>query len=299
MAAPALTPRLLLLLALPPLLWAGNAVTGRALVEACPPVLLNGLRWSLALALLAPLAGRRWWRPSLLLPHWPWWLGTGLLGMGAYNTLQYQALHTANAVNVTLIAASLPLAMMLVGLLAFAQRPTRAQIAGSLLSLAGVLVVVSRGEPARLGALHISTGDGLMLLATLSWAGYSWLLTRRPAAYADWGWAELLAGQMALGLLISLPLAGAEQLWTAVPLQLDGRLAAALLFIALGPSLIAYRCWGLGVAEAGPPLSGMFVNLTPLFAALLSAGLLGEAAQGFHALAFGLIAAGIVVSARN
>lgn len=262
-------------------------------------MLLNLLRWGLALALLAPLAGRRWCQPALLRAHAGWWLGTGLLGMGAYNTLQYQALHTANAVNVTLIAASLPLAMMLVGLAAFGQRPTRQQIGGALLSLAGVLVVVSRGEPARLAALHVSLGDALMLLATLSWAGYSWLLTRRPAAYADWHWAELLAGQIAVGLLISLPLAGAEQLWTAVPLHVDLRLAAALLFIALGPSLIAYRCWGLGVAEAGPPLSGVFVNLTPLFAALLSALLLGESAQGFHGLAFLLIAAGIAVSARK
>lgn len=295
---PALSPRLLLLLTLPPLLWAGNAVTGRALIEACPPVLLNALRWLLALALLAPFAGRVWRERGRLRAHAGWWLGTGLLGMSAYNTLQYQALHTASAVNVTLIAASLPLAMMLVGSLAFAQKPTRAQGLGALLSLAGVLVVVSRGEPARLAALQVSTGDGLMLLATLSWAGYSWLLTRRPAAYADWNWAELLAGQIAVGLALALPLAGAEQLWSAVPLQLDWRLGAALLFIALGPSLLAYRCWSLGVAEAGPPLSGMFVNLTPLFAALLSGLLLGEAAQGFHALAFLLIAAGIVVSAR-
>ena len=75
-------------------------------------------------------------------------------------------------------------------------------------------------------------------------------------------------------------------------------LIAALIFVAIGPSLIAYRCWGLGVAEAGPALAGFFVNLTPVFAAVISATLLGVGPEWYHAGAFVLIAAGIVVSSR-
>lgn len=292
-------PRLLLLLTLPPLLWAGNAVVGRDLIDSAPPVLLNALRWLFALALLLPWVRAPWRETALLHAHWRWWLATGVLGMGAYNTLQYQALHSSSAVNVTLIAASLPLAMLLVGQLGFAQQVRRGQLVGAGLSLLGVLVVIAQGEPARLLQLQWVEGDLLMLLATLSWAGYSWLLTRRPAALAGWSWMDILATQMAFGLAVALPLAGAEQLWTAVPLRVDAGLAAALAYIVLGPSLIAYRCWSLGVAEGGPLLSGFFVNLTPLFAALLSALWLGEAAQGFHALAFVLIAAGIAVSAKS
>lgn len=300
MAAPfRLSPRLLLLLSLPPLLWAGNAVTGRALIDSCPPVLLNAVRWLLALALLLPLTRSLWRQPQLLRTHWRWWAATGLLGMSAYNTLQYQALHSSTAMNVTLITASLPLAMMLVGALAFGARPSRAQGQGALLALAGVLVVISQGRPERLLALQLSPGDLLMLLAILSWAGYSWLLTRRPAALGAWGWADVLAAQMLFGLAFALPLALAEQSWTQVALRLDSSLAWALAYIALGPSLLAYRCWSLGVAEAGPAMAGIFVNLTPLFAALLSAWWLGEAAQGFHGLAFVLIAAGIAVSTKT
>ena len=73
-------------------------------------------------------------------------------------------------------------------------------------------------------------------------------------------------------------------------------LVAALLYVAIGPSVIAYRCWGLGVAAAGPATPAFFANLTPLFAAMLSAALLGEPPQRYHALAFALIVAGIVVS---
>lgn len=299
MKPPALSPRLLLLLCLPPLLWAGNAVVGRALIDSVPPILLNTLRWVAALALLLPFVRAPWREPGLLSAQRGWWLGTGLLGMGAYNTLQYQALHSSSAVNVTLIAASMPLAMMLVGRLVFGASTRPLQWLGALLSGVGVLVVIAQGQPGQLLQLRFVQGDLLMLLATLAWAGYSWLLTRRPAALAHWSWIDLLATQMAFGLLAAIPLAGLEQLWTAVPLRIDWGLVAALAYIVIGPSLLAYRCWALGVAEGGPALASFFVNLTPLFAALLSAAWLGEAARPFHALAFALIAAGIAVSAKS
>ncbi|WP_374662184.1 DMT family transporter [Inhella sp.] len=297
-AHPRLDPSLVLLLSLPPLLWAGNAVVGRALIDSVPPLLLNTLRWLLALALLWPFtadlwAGRAQWRL-----HWRWWLIGGVLGMGSYNSLQYMALHSSSALNVTLIAASLPLAMLLIGRLFFAATPRLPQLFGALLALAGVLVVVSQGQWQRLLALQAVPGDLLMLLATLCWAGYSWLLTRRPAALADWPWQNLLATQMLFGLAATLPLTVAEQCWTAIPLRIDTRLLASLAYIAVGPSLLAYRCWAVGVARGGPQLAGVFINLTPVFAALLSLALLGETPQGFHAVAFLLIAAGIGVAAR-
>ena len=72
-----------------------------------------------------------------------------------------------------------------------------------------------------------------------------------------------------------------------------------MLFVALGPALLAYRCWGAGVQRAGPSVAGFFSNLTPLFAAVLSSALLGETPHGYHALAFTLIVGGIVVSSRR
>jgi drug/metabolite transporter (DMT)-like permease len=79
---------------------------------------------------------------------------------------------------------------------------------------------------------------------------------------------------------------------------LSPTLIAVLAYVAIGPSLIAYRCWGLGVAEAGPALAGFFVNLTPLFAAVISGAALGQWPGWYHGAAFLLIAAGIVVSSR-
>ena len=287
MVAARLTPRLALLLTLPPLAWAGNAVVGRALSDSVPPILLNTLRWSLVLALLLPLTQGLWRQRHMWTPSWRWWLGSGMLGMAGYNALQYQALQTSGPVNVTLIAASLPVAMLLIGASFFRHRPTRGQLQGAVLCTLGVLVVVSQGQWQRLAQVQWVQGDALMLLATLSWAGYSWLLTRPPPQLGpDWPWANTLALQAMVGLALGLPLSLLEQSWTPVTLQLDGGVAAALLFIALGPSLLAYRCWGLGIAQGGPALAAFFANLTPVFCGVAVGGTAGRSASRAPRLGF-------------
>ena len=73
----------------------------------------------------------------------------------------------------------------------------------------------------------------------------------------------------------------------------------ALVYVAVGPAVLAYRCWGLGVQRVGPAVAGFFSNLTPLFAAIMSTLFLGEAPHAYHGAAFVLIVGGILVSARR
>ncbi|MDN3920115.1 DMT family transporter [Roseateles violae] len=299
-----LTPRLTLLLTLPPLMWAGNAVVGRLMAGSVPPLLLNAMRWALVFLLLLPLA---WRLPgtaagrAAIAQRWRHLALIGVLGMGSYNALQYQALRSSSALNVTLIAASMPVWMLAIGALFFGQKPRRAQFAGAALSLAGVALVMARGRLAHLAEVHFVAGDLLMLPALLCWAFYSWLLAKPPAAMQGaqrpaWNWAETMMSQLLFGLPFAASLAVLEQGYTTQPLLWGPALAATLLFVAVGPSLIAYRCWGQGVAEAGPAPAAFFSNLTPVFAALMSAALLGEWPTWYHGLAFVLIAAGIWVS---
>ena len=298
-----LTPRLALLLTTPPLLWAGNAVVGRLVRDDIPPMTLNALRWALALLLLAPLSWPLLADPREALRRWRSLAWLGFLGMGCYNALQYLALHTSSPLNVTLITASMPVWMLGVGALFHGVRPTRRQLAGAGLSLLGVALVIARGDPAALLAVRFVPGDLLMLLAIFTWAVYSWMLARpmkglRPGEKPDWNWAESLMSQLIFGVVFSSVAAGAEQVVAPAASHWSPTLAAALAYVAVGPSLIAYRCWGVGVAEAGPAVAGFFVNLTPVFAALISAALLGIAPAWYHGAAFALIAAGIVVSSR-
>ena len=304
-----MSPRLALMLSVPPLMWAGNAVVGRLAVSHINPLWLNASRWALALALLLPLGWRVFAsakRRAEIRARWPHLALLGLLGVGAYNALQYMALRTSTPLNVTLIAASSPVWMLAVGALFYGERPRRAQVVGAALSLLGVAVVLARGTPAALLSVQFVPGDLMMLGAIFCWCVYSWQLARPPAsmrgaARPDWHWAEFLCLQISIGLLWATASAGLGE-WIQPrpePVVWTPWLVAALVFVAVGPSLVAYRLWGLGVAAAGPAVAAFFGNLTPLFAALLSAALLGEWPRPFHGLAFALIGAGILVSSRQ
>ena len=310
-----LTPRLALLMTVPPLLWAGNAVVGRLVAGGMqagepgaalmPPLTLNFVRWLITVLILLPFAWRALTPLSRITERWPYLLAVGVLGVGAFNSLQYLALISSSPLNVTLVAASMPVWMLAVGALCFGEQPTRRQLLGAALGLAGVCVVVGRGSLQALLQVHLVAGDGYILLAVIGWAFYSWLLARppahmqgeqRPRADEGWGWAGFLLVQALFGVGAAGVFTAGEQALGAEPIQWGWPLVAALLYVSLGASIVAYRCWGLGVAEGGPALAAIFNNLTPLFTALLSLLLLGDAPKLYHAAAFGLIVAGIAVS---
>ncbi|MBG9388227.1 DMT family transporter [Caenimonas aquaedulcis] len=289
-----------LLLTVPPLLWAGNAIVGRMVQGLVPPVTLNFLRWGLAFLILLPMAGWVLRRGSPLWGSWKRFALLGLLGVGCYNALQYLALKTTTPLNVTLVAGSIPVWMLVIGALFFDQRVTARQWLGAVLSIAGVVLVLSRGDMDVLRHLRLVPGDVYVLVATAAWGFYSWLLVRPgdpPEIRGDW--AAFLMAQVLYGLGWSALFAGAELGSGNAHFEWGWPLAAALAYIAIFPAVVAYRCWGLGVQRVGPSVAGFFSNLAPLFTALLSTAFLGEPPRLYHAIAFVLIVGGIVVSSRR
>lgn len=296
-----ITPTAALLLTLPPLLWAGNAVVGRLVTGMVSPMTLNLLRWSLAFVLLLPLAAPVLRASSPLWKNWRRIAMLSLLSIGGYNALLYLALETSTPINVTLVGSITPVWMLLIGRLFFGNHISRRQWLGAAMSISGVVLVLSRGQLEVLLQVRLVPGDFYILLASGAWAYYSWMLahptTEPPEIRRDW--SAFLLAQIALGLVWSGLFAGGEWALGLGRLRLSWPLAAALLFIAIGPALIAYRAWGAGVARAGPSVAGFFSNLTPLFTAVLSSAFLGESPHLYHALAFALIVGGIVVSSRH
>ena len=284
------------LLLAPPLFWAGNAVVARALVGEFPPLALSFARWALALLLILPFAmgGLREAWPRLR-GQWPLLMGISALGVGCYNSLQYLALQTSTAVNATLIGASGPIMTLLVGAAFFGSPVRRPQWIGAALSMVGVLIVIARGDLMKLATLQLDRGDLIMLVATLTWSVYTWLLRKRRPNLAA---TPFLTLQMALGALMILPFAVLESFWTGQAVARTGSNLGALVYVALLPSLVAYFCWDRGVARAGAVLPMYFVNLTPVFAGLLSYFFLGEAIGLYHLIGGLLIIAGIHLASR-
>ena len=281
-------------------LWAGNAIAGRVLVGSISPITLSAVRWGLAALLLLPLGWRVFMPRSALWQNKKRFLLLGLFGVGSYNVLLYLALQTSTAINVTLIGASMPIWMLFIGAVFYQVKPSILQMIGAVVSLLGVGIVLTRGDLAALLSMEMVIGDLLIMLATILWAFYSWMLSR-PGSSSErqWPWAEFLMAQVTVGLLWTGFFDGFEIATGHAFIDLNWWTASLILFVAIGPSLIAYRCWGLGVNGAGPTVAAFFANFIPLFTALLSAAMLGEPPQLFHCLAFALIVAGIAISSKT
>ena len=279
------------------ILWAGNAIAGRALVGSVSPITLTAVRWGAAALILLPFG----WQ--IFKPGSPLWknkirfLILGLFGVGSYNVLLYSALQTSSAINVTLIGASMPIWMLLIGAVFYQVKPRVVQMIGAVVSLLGVSVVLTRGELSTLLSMQMVMGDLLIMLATFLWATYSWMLSRPgSSSEREWPWAGFLSAQIVIGLMWTGIFEGFEIASGHAYLDLNLWTGSLILFIAIGPSLIAYRCWGQGVNRAGPTVAAFFANFIPLFTALFSAAILGEPPSLFHGVAFALIVAGIWVS---
>ena len=292
------------MLTLPPLFWAGNAVVGRLLVGVVPPVALNAMRWTLALLILLPLGWRAFKDIGAIGQRLVYLSILGLLGMGSYNALLYGALQTSTPINVTLIAASTPIFMLFIGATVYGVKTRWTDWLGASLSLVGVATVLARGDWLTLLKVRMVPGDLLMLVAVVVWAGYTWLLARPPASMrgADrpsWNWAEFLVVQVLLGCAWAWLSAGVEHQVAPMSITWSPTVFWAVAYVAIGPSVLAYWCWGQGVATVGPAVASFFANLTPVFAAMLSAALLGESPAAHHMVAFGFIVMGIAVSSSQ
>lgn len=295
MTAPAERPRVppALLLALAQLLWAGNFVLGRAVSAHVPPVALAFWRWAVALLVLLPFSWRQ------LRDGWPLVRGAlpvlvplGILGVGNFNTMVYLGLGTTTATNAAVLNSACPAFILAIGALALGRRPGLAQVLGIATSLAGVLVIVSRGEPAALLALSFNRGDAWVLGAVLSWAFYTVLLGRRPAGLPA---LALLTVLVVVGLAWIAPWYALE-LARGARLTLDATTLATLAYVGVGASVGAYVAWNAGVAALGSARSGAYLHLLPAFAAVLAALLLGETLGAFHAVGLGLVLLGVRVA---
>ena len=283
-------------------LWAGNAIAARVLVAsgAVSPITLSAVRWGLAALLLLPFGWGVFKPKSALWKNKKRFLLLGLFGVGSYNVLLYLALQTSTAINVTLIGASMPIWMLIIGALFYRVNPSRLQLVGALISMIGVAFVLTRGELSALLSMQMVVGDLLIMLATILWAFYSWMLSQPgKSSERNWPWANFLMAQVFVGLLWTGFFDGFEIVAGNAHLDLNLWTGSLILFVAIGPSLIAYRCWGLGVNGAGPTVAAFFANFIPLFTALLSAAMLGEPPQLFHGIAFALIVSGIIISSRS
>ena len=283
------------LLALASLFWSGNWVIGRAMRESFTPFALNFWRWFLAALVLAPfalpaLAGKG----AALRRHAGLLAALALTGVVLFQSLVYLGLRSTTTVNAVLLNSSGPLFMLLSSWALERERATGRQIFGMLVSFAGVVAILSRGDVASLLQLHFHAGDGWILLAMPMWGIYSVLLKRWPREVGGTAFLFLIS---VTGLPILLPAMLVESVYVPrEPLTVPG--FAGLVYVALFASVGAFICWNRSVAAVGANVAGFSMPLLPAFGTVLAIVFLGESVRPFHLIGIATILAGVLLATR-
>ncbi|QWG22548.1 DMT family transporter [Bradyrhizobium sediminis] len=284
-----------LLLSLTSLFWAGNIVLARYVAGHVPPMTLSCVRWIGAFLMLMPFAWphlRRDW-PALR-ARLPLMVALSATGFAFNNAISYWALQYTEALNALLIQSSGPLFVALWALTLFGVRLTWAQLAGIMISLAGVLTILLRGDFAALVSIRFNRGDVMFAGAVVSFGLYSALMTRRPKTHQ----LSLISFTIGCGALLLLPFS----IWefsTGVRLKPDLLTAATLSYVVIFPSTLAYLFFNRGIALIGPNRAAPFLHLVPVFGSAMAILLLGEQPQLFHLIGYVLVLAGVVIASRQ
>lgn len=278
-----------LFLTLTTLFWAGNVIAARIAVGEVSPMLLITFRWFGTVVLLLAIGGGRLRRDWPVMRQRLRYLAVmGVVGLTFFNALFYLAAHSTTAVNIGILQGAMPVLVVLGSVALFGTRLGALQAVGVAMTMGGVALVVSQGDLAVLAALDINQGDFFMILASLCYAAYALGLRSRPQVSP----VSVLTVISAAAALATVPLAAAEaQMGLTVWPELDGW--AVVAYVTVFPSVMAQLFFIKSVSLIGPARAGVFINLVPVFTAILAVVLLGEVFRWYHLGALVLVLTGI------
>ncbi len=286
-----------LLLVLAPVFWGGNIVAGKLAVGNVDPFVLVVGRWAGAILIVVPLAwphlSRDW---KKIRPALPLLALFGVFGFTGFNVLMYNSSLYTSAINGSIEQASIPVMVLLGNFLIFAVKPKLLQVLGLMLTIVGVVLVATHGEPGRILALKVNIGDAMVLLACFFYASYSLALRFRPSIH----WLSFLAVTSLFALIAALLAqgfigGGMVRFFTLLE-QITPRGWLIIIYVMSFPSVLAQLFYARGVEIVGPNRASIFINLLPVFGTILSVILVGESFQLYHAAASVLVILGIVLS---
>jgi drug/metabolite transporter (DMT)-like permease len=272
-------------------LWSGNWIVARAVRDDISPGLATFGRVLIVIALLLPFT----WRglaqklPALTRRDWALIALLGLTGGGPHLGLQWLGLHYTTATSGTLYLSTTPIFILLLGLLLFREKIRARQAIGVAISLCGVAVIATQGNP---HALSFNIGDVLAVMSMVMWSGYTVTLARRRDPLKV---TELLTMVCAFGAVFMLPWLAVEAV-TGMKLQLTGPGMLGVLYSAIGSLLLAFAGWSYVVTRMGPSRAGVTMHLMPAIGVGLSALFLHEYPVWFHFAGIGLILTGVTLS---
>ena len=275
-------------------LWSGNFIAARALNKTISPVSLNFLRWAIATIVLAPFALKKTvqeWK--LLRPHLVYLCFAALAGVTLFNTFVYVGGRYSTATNLALIGTTAaPIFVLLISRLFLKQKISVNQIIGTILCVAGIVMLISRGAISGLQHFKLSLGDVWILLAALSFAIYTVLVRKKPAGVSPGSFLFFifLAGTIFLipAFIIDLSM-GSAFVWNKT-------IILSILYLGIGASVISFLSWNISIRRIGPARTALFGNLIPIFSTIEASILLDEQFNNVTLVSLAIILVGLVIA---
>lgn len=273
------------------IIWSGNFVVARGLNETYTPITMAFFRWGIATLVIVPLAYKQIKRDfHLLRKEWLLVLSLSFIGVTLFNTLIYKAAHTTSAFNLSLIAITAPLYVVLLNRFVFKEFLTKRQVAGLVTLFIGLVLLISKGNIDLLLSLRFSRGDLFMALAASLFGIYSAFAARKKSGNLAFVGATIILGELML-----LPLFIGEQLLIGPPLVFTMESIWQLIYIGIGPSIISFYLWNRSIVLVGSTKAATIYNTLPVYSALFAYLLLGESILPIQIISAVIIVGGVLL----
>ena len=286
-----------LLLVLATLFWSGNFIVGKfATLFQIPPLTLNVFRWISVWLILMPFTYKEIYNNlPVIKKNWLVISFMGIITISTFNSVVYFALNYTQVINAVLVLAAIPAATILFSSLMQIEKTNIFQIFGLFLSIIGIGSIISNGDLQKIILLSFNKGDLWMLICVFTWALYSSLLKKYKFKFSQFSLIQLM---VSVGVLFLIPQFFYER---SIGLEINFNKAFFLIlfYVVVFPAIAAYYCWQKGIEIIGPNKASMFIQLMPLFSAVMAIILFNEKFQLYHFVGAIFIVSGIYLSNKK
>ena len=284
-------------LTLAALFWSGNFIIGKfATLFEVPPLTLNFLRWVMVWFILIPFTIKEVIsKKSYIIKNFLVIGLMGVLSISTFNSVVYFALNFTQVINAVLMLSAIPVVIIIFSSLMKIEKTNIFQISGLILSITGVGTIISNADIQKIVSLNFNKGDLWMIICVLSWSLYSTLLKKNKSELSQFALIQIM---VSVGLVFLVPQFLYEQS-IGLDFTINKAFIFILLYVVIFPAIAAYYCWQKAIDLIGPNRSAMFIQLMPLFSALMAILIFKEKFQLFHFIGATFIVSGIYLSNRK
>jgi drug/metabolite transporter (DMT)-like permease len=276
------------------IIWSGNFIIARGVINDIPPVTLSFYRWLSATIILLPFAWKYFIKELHLVKNNAWYfLLAAVTGVSMFNTFVYVAAHFSEAINMAILGTcSSPILSVIFAKIFLKEKITGLRITGMLVCIAGILLLLSKGSFETLMNFRFSKGDWWILAAALTFAIYNTMVKKKPKEMHS---INFLFVVFLLGTIILIPF----YIWE---FKQQGGIAvnlfniSSILYLGLGASVICFMIWNKAIAALGTGRTALFGNLIPVFSSIEAVIFLHEKISPIHIFSFILVVAGLVIA---